>query len=68
MTIVTKKAYQSLMREQCIEQIKKERLERFKNVTSLIKSQMEPLSLPYHKELETEFIRNYIKTKLTHLK
>jgi hypothetical protein len=64
MTIVTRKAYQKLLREQCIEQMKKERLERFKNVTSLIKSQMKPLSLPYHKESETAFIRNYITQDL----
>jgi hypothetical protein len=64
MTIVTRKAYQKLLREQCIEQMKKERLERFKNVISLIKSQMKPLGLPYHKELETAFIRNYITQDL----
>ena len=60
---LTRKAYQKLIHEQNAERIKNERLEKLKNVTSLIKSQMEPLTLPYHKEMETEFIRNFIKTK-----
>ena len=65
---LTRKAYQKLIHEQNAERIKNERLEKLKNVTSLIKSQMEPLTLPYHKEMETEFIRNFIKTKLKLLK
>jgi len=68
MMTLTRKAYQKLIHEQNAERIKNERLEKLKNVTSLIKSQMEPLTLPYHKEMETEFIRNFIKTKLKLLK
>jgi hypothetical protein len=63
MTTLTRKAYQKIAHEQNIERIKNERLERIKNVTSLIKSQMDPLQLPYHKETEYEYIRNYVNTK-----
>jgi hypothetical protein len=62
MTTLTRKAYQKILHEQNVERIKHERLERFKNVTSLIKSQMAPLQLPYHKELEYEYIRSYVNT------
>jgi hypothetical protein len=64
MTILTRKAYQKIVYEQNIERVKNQRLERLKSVTTIIKSQMDPLVLPYHKEVETEFIRNFIKTKL----
>ena len=62
MRSLTRKAYQKILHEQIVKQIKNERLERFKNVTSLIKSQTGPLQLPYHKELEYEYIRSYVNT------